>query len=43
MTETAKVLIQRMRAMEAGQPLSDEEANQLHDEAFRRSIKPSRP
>jgi hypothetical protein len=42
-TETAKVLIQRMRAMQAGQPLSDEEANRLHDEALRRSIKPSRP
>ena len=43
MTESAKVLIQRMQAMEAGQPLSDEEANRLHDEALRRSIKPSRP
>jgi hypothetical protein len=43
MTESAKVLIQRMRAMQAGQPLSDEEANRLHDEALRRSIKPSRP
>ncbi|HEV8164935.1 MAG TPA: hypothetical protein VGR74_10905, partial [Actinomycetota bacterium] len=43
MTESAKVLVQRMRAMQAGQPLSDEEANRLHDEALRRSIKPSRP
>jgi hypothetical protein len=43
MTESAKVLIQRKRAMQASQPVSDEEANRLHDEALWRSIKPSRP